>query len=110
MFADQVRTGGLALFSKHHVSEGIELLADYARNQKPHASEKRIGQVMKMLEAYGAHAQRVIPQLEATAKYFENDEPDFPKRLSLDKATVVREAIKQIKASKERPPLIRISG
>ncbi len=42
MFADGIRMSGLALFSKHRVSEGIELLADYARNQKPHASEQQI--------------------------------------------------------------------
>ncbi|MFT5633623.1 MAG: hypothetical protein ACI9SQ_001344 [Rubritalea sp.] len=108
MFGDQIQTGGLALFSKHHVSEGIELLADYVKNQKPHASEKRIHEIIKLLKNYGAHSQRAIPKLEAAIHYFENDEPDFPKRLSMGKAQDVREAIKAIKASKERPKLIKV--
>ena len=65
---------------------------------------------MDMLKSYGAHATRVIPQLEETIDYFENFEKDFPKRLSQDKANVVRKAIEEIKASKERPPLTEISA
>lgn len=110
MFADGIRTAGLQLFAQHHISEGIELLADYARNQKKHGSQKRIINVMQMLESYGAHAQRAIPHLEETAIYFEQREEGFPRRLSLDKAQVVRETIKKIKASEERPELIGISG
>ncbi|MCP4888182.1 MAG: acetylesterase [Planctomycetaceae bacterium] len=106
MFADTIQTAGLELFSKHRISEGIELLADYARTQKQHASEKRIGTIMKMLESYGAHGQRVIPQLEATAKYFENGETDFPRRLSRDKARAVRQSIVNLQAATEKPELI----
>jgi hypothetical protein len=75
---------------------------------KPHASEKRVPQVLEILKGYGAHAQRVIPQLLEAADYFENDEPDFPKRLSLDKASCVREAIEAIRKADARPELIRI--
>jgi hypothetical protein len=110
MFADGIRTSGLELFAKHHIAEGIELLADYARNQKKHGSQKRIVQVMKMLETYGAHAQRAIPHLEETANYFENAEEGFPRKLSLEKAQLVRETIKEIKTSEERPQLIQISA
>ena len=105
MFADGIQTAGLELFAKHRVESGIELLADYAGNQKQHGSQKRIVRVMRMLESYGAHAQRVIPQLEATADYFEQDEQDFPKKLSREKASVVRESIRKIAASNEMPPL-----
>ena len=110
MFADGIRTAGLELFAKHHIDEGIELLADYARNMKKHGSQKRIIPVMKMLKQYGAHAQRVIPHLEETAKYFENEEQNFPKHLSKEKAKVVREAIAEIEASMKRPKLVPISG
>jgi len=110
MFADSIRTAGLELFAKHHVSEGIELLADYARNQKKHASEHRILKVLKMLESYGTHAQRVIPQLEETIDYFENREEGFPRNLSKGKAQAVRETIERIRASKENPELIYISS
>ena len=105
MFADGIQNAGLELFAKHHISEGIGLLADYARTQKKHGSQKRIVTVMKMLERYGAHAKRVIPSLESTASYFENGETNFPKKLSQDKAKVVRETIEKITASTNAPKL-----
>ena len=40
MFDGQIQSAGLDLFSKHHVSEGIELIADYVRLMKPHGSQK----------------------------------------------------------------------
>ena len=110
MFADQIQTSGLELFSKYHVSEGIELIAHYAKNQKLHASEKRIVKIMEMLTNYGANAQRAIPLLEKTAEYFQNGEKGFPKRLSIQKAGVVRDAIQVIKDSKERPKMIKVGN
>ena len=74
----------------------------------PWASEKRIVMIMDMLKPYGAHGMRVIDELDGLASYFENGEPDFPKRLSLDKAKVVRETIEFIKASKDKPKLIHL--
>jgi HEAT repeat protein len=106
MFASGIRLAGLEILVKHRINEGIELLADYARNQKKHGSEKRIVQVMKMLKAYGSHAKRVIPHLEATAKYFETEEEGFPRNLSRQKAKLVRETIKEIEASTDEPKLI----
>ncbi len=108
MFADGVRVAGLKLLARHRVEEGIAACAYYVQHQKPHASEKRTPEVLKILMGYGAHAQSSIPALEQAAHYFENDEPDFPKRLSLGKAKAVREAIVAIRAAKERPPLISI--
>ncbi len=105
MFADAIRTSGLELFAEHRISEGIELLADYARNQKKHGSQKRIVQVMELLKVYGTHGKRVIAQLEDTASYFENGEQDFPRKLSQDKARIVRETIAAIEASTETPEL-----
>lgn len=108
MFADGVRVAGLKLLAKHHVEEGIAACAHYVRHQKPHASEKRTPEVLKILMSYGAHAQSSIAELERVADYFENDEPDFPKRLSLGKAKAVREAILTIQAAVDRPALISI--
>ena len=65
---------------------------------------------MNLLKSYGAHAQRATPLLEDAIDYFENKEKDFPKRLGKLKAEVVRDAIKEIKASKERPKLISIKS
>ncbi|MFT7618395.1 MAG: hypothetical protein ACI97A_002038 [Planctomycetota bacterium] len=105
MFADGIRTAGLELLAKHQVGEGIELLVAYARNQKKHGSQKRIIRIMAMLEGYGAHAKRVLPELEALANYFEKEETDFPRRMSMDKAQIVRDTIKRTKASKAKPKL-----
>jgi hypothetical protein len=108
MFCDQIQTAGLELFAKHHIDAGIELLADYVRSQKGHASQVRIHRILELLASYGAHAQRVIPQLEAHIRYFENEETDFPKPLSLQKAQAVRDAITAIKAANDKPELILI--
>ncbi len=105
MFADVIRTSGLELFTEHRISEGVELLADYARNQKKHGSQKRIVRVMELLRAYGTHGKRVIPQLKGVANYFDNEEKDFPRRLSRQKARIVRETIKAIEASTNMPKL-----
>jgi len=109
MFASDIRMSGLELLAKHRIDEGIELLVDYACNQKGHASEIRIVKVMEMLKSYGSHGKRVIPQLEAAAEYFENGERNFPRRLSLGKARLVRETIKAIEASTDEPELIPLS-
>lgn len=106
MFSAGIRMAGLKLFADNHVSEGIELCVYYARNQRQHASEKRIDTIMEMLKTYGAHSQRVIDPLEAVAHYFENEEKDFPRQLSLGKAKAVRETIKAIRASTDEPELI----
>ena len=108
MFSEEIRMAGLQLFTKHHVEEGIELLADYVRHQKHHGSEKRQPVVLKMLESYGAHAQRVLPQLEATANYIENDPADYPRQLSREKARGLRESIERIKAATDKPQLMSI--
>ena len=108
MFAHEIRMAGLELFSRHHVAEGIELLADYVRDMKPHASEHRIVKVLEMLETYGAHAQKVLPILEEHAVFFDEGQPDFPLRLSKDKAKAVRDSIQRIQSSTDRPPLMAL--
>lgn len=108
MFASEIRMSGLELFAQHRINEGIELLLDYAQNQKAHGSEKRIIKVMEMLQSYGAHAKRVIPQLEAAAIHFDKGELNYPRHLSQGKAKLVRETIREIEASTEQPNLISI--
>ena len=108
MFADGIRMEGLRLLGKHRVREGIEACVEYTRAQNPWASEKRTPQLMRILLSYGARAKSAIPELKQIADYFEKGEKNFPRRLSLDKANVVRETIRAIDASKEYPELIRI--
>ena len=109
MFASDIRMSGLELFAKHRIDEAIELLVDYARTQKKHASEKRIVNLMEMLRSYGSHGKRVIPQLEAAAKYFEGGEKNYPLQLSQGKAKLVRETIKAIEASTDEPELMHLN-
>lgn len=109
MFADQVRIEGLRVLSAHHIEEGMQACADYILKQNPWASEKRTPEILAILFTYGAHAQAVIPTLEKAAEFFEAGEKNFPGELSKRKANDIREAITKIKASEERPKLIRVS-
>jgi hypothetical protein len=108
MFADGIRVEGLRVLAQHHVEEGILACVDYIRGQNPWASEHRTPELTKILVSYGANAKTVVPELERIAADFAAGEPDFPKNLSLKKAAAVREAIREIQASNDRPELIRI--
>ncbi len=108
MFADEIRIEGLKILARHRVQEGIDACVQYTRTQNPWASEKRTPELMKILLSYGAHAKPTIPELEKIANYFENDEKDFPRNLSLEKAKIVRETIRDIAASNEYPELTHI--
>ncbi len=110
MFASEVQVAGLALFVQHHISEGIEMTAAFVREQQPWASEQRIVDILKLLRGYGAHAQRIIPQLEAHALYFDGGEEDFPRDLSRQKAKYVRETIAALKASTDKPELVEMAS
>ena len=109
MFSDVIRMRGLELFTKYRIKEGLELLVDYSRNQKKHGSEKRIFKVMEMIKSYGTHSKSMISKLESVAVYFETEEENFPPRLSLKKASVIRETISEIKALVDQPKLIHLN-
>ena len=55
-----------------------------------------------------ARQMATTAELERIADYFENDEENFPRQLSLQKARLVRETIRAIEASDEYPELICI--
>ncbi len=110
MFADGIRLEGLRLLGKHRVKEGIDACVKYTETQNPWASEKRTPELMKILLSYGAHAKSTTAELERIADYFENHEKNFPRRLSLEKARVVRETIRAIDASDEHPELISVEA
>jgi len=105
MFSSEVRMAGLKLFAEHRIEQGMQLIADYIKNQRKHASEHRVPTLLTYLEPYGAHAQEIIPQLNSIAEEFKNGEYDFPKRLSLDKAEHIVNAINKIKKSTDKPVL-----
>ncbi len=108
MFADQVRLAGLEILAKHRIEEGVQAALDYVIHQNPWASEKRILEILKILETYGTHAKSTIPELAKHADNISQGEVDYPKKLSLDKAQAIRESIARIEASTETPPLNKI--
>lgn len=108
MFADGIRLEGLRLLAQHRIEDGIRAIVQYGRDQNPWASQKRTPELMKILLVYGVHAKSVIPDLERLAHYFEKEEKDFPKNLGLQKADSVRDTIKAIEASTEKPMLLRL--
>jgi len=108
MFADQVRLEGLKILAAHHIEEGIQATVDYVINQNPWGSEKRIFEILKILETYGTHAKSSIPRLAQHADNLSKGEPDFPKKLSLVKEQAVRDTILAIEASTETPTLKKI--
>jgi len=107
MYASNIRLAGLELLAKHRIREGIRACVVFARDQNPWASEKRTPKIMGILTSYGSAAKEVIPDLEELAKFYET-QPNFPRNLSRDKAAVVRETIKAIKAATDQPPLRRL--
>lgn len=109
MFADEIRIEGLRVLAKYNVEEGIAACAKYTREQNPWASEIRTPDIMKILLSYGTHAKAVIPELTRIANYFENDEPDFPRKLMRQKAKTLRDTIGAIEAATNSPSLIRLN-
>jgi hypothetical protein len=79
----------------------------YTRDQNPWDSQIRTPELMQVLLTYGTHGKAVIPELTKIADYFEKDEKDFPEELMIMKARCVRKTIREIKASKESPELVR---
>ena len=108
MFAEDIRVEGLELLARHRIKEGIEACASYIATQKRHGSTKRTRRVMKILLSYGSHAQAAIPTLEMAAATFERGEEFHPRKNSLEKAKVVRDAITAIRAETSQPKLITI--
>ena len=107
MFAAGIRDAGLELLSDHRVEEAIPLLAQYARNQQQWGSQRRIVQILSMLERYGAHAQRVLPELRDLAE-FSRTEPGFPEWARVEKREAIEASIRRIEAATETPELIRL--
>jgi len=107
MFASGNRTDGLKLMAEHHIKEGLDLATWYVRHQKGHGNKARVPYALAAILEYGAHAKRVIPQLESHAQWYESQrkgkvQPDDP-------ANAIREAIKKIEAIKAPPEFELIS-
>jgi hypothetical protein len=109
MFDGQIQYAGLDLYSRHHIKEGIQMIADYTRLQKPHGSDSNLPKLLNMLKRYGAHAKAAVPSLQETIVFLENPDRDFPHSLGLKMAEGVREAIREIEQFEETPELIELN-
>ncbi len=108
MFAAGIRDAGLKLLADNHVEEAIPLLAQYARDQQQWGSQKRMVQIMSMLEGYGVHAKRVLPELKALAEFCRT-EPDFPEWARIEKREALEASIRRIEATTQKTELVRLS-
>ncbi|MCC6409346.1 MAG: HEAT repeat domain-containing protein [Planctomycetes bacterium] len=108
MFAEEIRVAGLRLLARHRVREGLRACVDYARRQNSWGSETRMGEILGCLEAYGAHARELLPELRELAAAC-RDEADFPEDCKQKKVAAVEAAIRAVEASEERPVLRAIT-
>ncbi len=102
MFCSEIRTSGLELFAKYKIKDGLEMAAHYIRYQKAHGNIKRIPKVLKIIESYGTHAQKVIPTLESHAQFFEKE------RGGQERARLIRDSIARISKAQKSPTLISL--
>ena len=112
MFASSVRTDGLKLMADNQIKEGLDLAVWYIRYQKGHGGPGRVPNALKAIEQYGAHAKRVLPELEKHALYWETRRNKRKGAQPGDPANLIRETIKKIEAIKTPPKgkLISIKG
>ena len=109
MFNKGIRTAGLKLLAKHKVEEGMDAGVTYlAAVFNAHGGSRETPKILNYLVGYGAHAQRIIPQLEQVAEEMEANDAKRRERARRHDGKLVREAIEKIKASTDRPELIQI--
>ncbi len=103
----------LRRLQEERVREGIDRCVAYLTGMRKHGSQNRVPEVLEILRGYGAHARSVLPGLERAATYFETEEEDFPRHLSLQKAGSVRDMIRELEAledpGEDAAPLIAIA-
>lgn len=107
MFSAQVRVEGLKLLTRHKVDEGLDAGMAYLTdswNQWGAKTELILAELVK----YGAHAQRITPELEAIAKQMEAEDAKRRERARRLTHIKVREAIEKIENSQDKPELIKI--
>ncbi len=96
------------------VREGIDDAVAYLTGMWGHGSQRRVPEVLDILRGYGAHVRVAIPELEEAAHYFEHEETNFPRHLSLGKAEAVRAFIEELEAMEDpgegAEPLISIAA
>lgn len=107
MFNNAIRMAGLKALTKYHFKEGIAAAVGLAKTQGGHGSETRTGEIMKIIESYGAAAKPQIPALREVIAIFDKETAAgaFPPSLNQDRVGAVENAIRSIETATTQPEL-----
>jgi hypothetical protein len=108
MYGAEIRMGAFVALSKYQYREAIQLGVIFAKTQGGHGSQKRTGEIMKIIAGYGTAARDAIPGLEDVIVAFNEqcDRNEFPKgELNEQRISAVRDAIKVIQSATTQPEL-----
>ena len=104
MFGNEIRMAGLKALAKYHFKEGIPVALKFARTQSNHGSEKRMGEIMKLLLSYGTAAKSTLPELRKLVVQ-SNADTDFPDWAKKQRSASVEAAIQAIELTTAQPQL-----
>lgn len=107
MFNNEIRMAGLNALAKYHFKECLPAAADLAITQGGHGSERRTGEIMKIIASYGAAAKPQIPALRKVIESFNRDTErrEFPPSLNLVRVGAVEDTIRSIETATTQPEL-----
>ena len=108
MFNNVIRMAGLKALAKYHFQEGIAAAVGLAKTQGGHGSETRTGEIMTLIEGYGAAAKPQIPALRELIASFNADveRGEFPGgALNNQRVGAVENAIRTIQSATTQPEL-----
>jgi HEAT repeat protein len=108
MYGAEIRMGAFVALSKYQYREAIQMGVIFAKTQGGHGSQKRTGEIMKIIAGYGTAARDAIPGLEDVIVAFNEqcDRNEFPKgELNEQRISAVRDAIKVIQSATTQPEL-----
>ncbi len=114
MFASGIRESVAKQLVDGNIVEGIPLILEYMKHQKPHGSGGRIPRIADMLKKYGASAQPYLPQMEEYLAFLEQEHPHTDKGQpavgGFYKRQIphMKEVIETIRNAKDGPELISI--
>jgi hypothetical protein len=111
MFNNEIRMAGLNALAKYHFKECLPAAADLAFSQGGHGSERRTGEIMKIIQSYGNAGKPQIPALQKVIENFNRDTKrgDFPPSLNLVRVGAIEDTIRAIETATTQPELRSIA-
>ncbi|MFK7788244.1 MAG: DUF6288 domain-containing protein [Phycisphaeraceae bacterium] len=111
MFASGIRSEGLKLLAKHNVEEGMQAGVDYlAESWDQWGAGRRTPTIINHLASFGGNAQAIVPQLEELAAKMNAADAKKRERSRRGHGKLLLEAIEKIKASQDKPKMIKMGG